>query len=384
MRVRMLPSPRHAGGGEVEFTFTGPANGAAEFKETGEAVHTIRGWFGKMLGRSDEGGSAREMVTVYTDIEAPTPALFSDVTAYSGLGAGRQLTLQPAAHGSLAASDSFPEAADKGQVNTRTYEENGARSFTGALQGGEGTFRCTGSTCTVTADDEGALTFEGAWTFAFDEEAMVDEADEDYLHFGYWLKTIKEEDGDTYLFQTFWGGEEPFLETGARISGLEGAAIYAGPAAGVYVRKTLKADGRINTATSGHFTANTELTATFGQTAEESIAPSDLFSIHGTVKDFMDGGKSLHGWTVNLNKATFADRVGTQTSNHESNFAATTAGSETAAKGAWRGGFFGNPAVPGADTYPGSVSGEFNANFANGHVSGAFGAVKPKRVLTGI
>ena len=140
----------------------------------------------------------------------------------------------------------FPEAADKGQVNTRTYEENEARSFTGALQGGEGTFRCTGSTCTVTADDEGALTFEGAWTFAFDEEAMVDEADEDYLHFGYWLKTTKEEDGDTYLFQTFWGGEEPFLETGARISGLEGAAIYAGPAAGVYVRKTLKADGRIN------------------------------------------------------------------------------------------------------------------------------------------
>ena len=97
------------------------------------------------------------------------------------------------------------------------------------------------------------------------------------------------------------------------------------------------------------------------------------------MKDFMDGGKSLHGWTVNLNKATFADRVGTQTSNHESNFAATTAGSETAAKGAWRGGFFGNPAVPGADTYPGSVSGEFNANFANGHVSGAFGAVKQKR-----
>ena len=146
-------------GGEVEFTFTGPANGAAEFKETGEAVHTIRGWFGKMLGRSDEGGSAREMVTVYTDIEASTPALFSDVTAYSGLGAGRQLTLQPAAHGSLAASDSFPEAADKGQVNTRTYEENEARSFTGALQGGEGTFRCTGSTCTVTADDEGALSW---------------------------------------------------------------------------------------------------------------------------------------------------------------------------------------------------------------------------------
>ena len=43
--------------------------------------------------------------------------------------------------------------------------------------------------------------------------------------------------------------------------------------------------------------------------------------------------KSLHGWTVNLNKATFADRVGTQTSNHESNFATTTTGSETAAKG---------------------------------------------------
>ena len=195
-------------------------------------------------------------------------------------------------------------------------------------------------------------------------------------------------DGTTYDVNAFSGGAMSFA-TGAttdatnNVDELEGTASYAGPAGGMYVRKSLTSDGDVDAATHGNFTAHANLTAKFGG---DAVAADDQFSISGMVKNFMDGTTSLDGWSVDLKRANFVDRVEAtgatdpSTPNHRGTFSGATTGD-----GTWSGQFFGPTTTDdnatadvdeGADAYPSGVAGEFNAHFTNGHVSGAFGAVK--------
>lgn len=327
-----------------------------------------------MFSRSDDDN--KETVTVYTDIDKLTVAFNAENVALLAEGSSPTvtddgvLTVDTAlvAH---VVSDGFPAATgNAADTTTRDYEADD--TFSGSFGGAEGEYSCTGGTCMAEAGENGLTTLTGTWTFTPSEDEMTLLPDDDYLHFGYWSQEPISDEG-TYAFRSFHAGSGSNAFTADDVSDLTGTASYAGPAGGMYIRKTLDAaSGAPDVVSSGTFTADTNLTATFGQIPEENvgadtIAPADFFSIKGTVDNFMDGNTSISDWSVKLNKTTFENDVNT--------FDGTTTGSEGANAGTWQGRFFGN-GDPDTTDHPGSVAGEFNAHFLNGHVNGAFGAVR--------
>ena len=111
------------------------------------------------------------------------------------------------------------------------------------------------------------------------------------------------------------------------------------------------------------FTAKAVLKAYFGQTTEETIAPSLLNSINGSISDIVDGNGDTvdEDWTVELLKTAI-----------ESN--GSYEGDATG-MGSYSGQFHGSStAVENVVPMPSSTSGTFDAHFSNGHVLGAFGA----------
>ena len=119
--------------------------------------------------------------------------------------------------------------------------------------------------CTVDIDAKGKITGMGdGWIFTPDSDVTVDVADTDYLHYGVWLKKTTDEDGVvTYNeVETFAGSSIPASED-TELASVKGSATYSGGATGVYVHEMLNAAGNIDSATSGHFTADVALTAYF-------------------------------------------------------------------------------------------------------------------------
>ena len=124
-------------------------------------------------------------------------------------------------------------------------------------------------------------------------------------------------------------------------------------------------------ATSGHFTADVSLMATFGQVPVSAtdttgtIAPNLLNTVSGTIDNFMLSGGEENEWSVAL-QGTITPAGGTASGTAkggegDGSFSATFHGSVTAA-------------ADGTVPRPGSVVGEFNAGFTDGSVAGAFGA----------
>ena len=380
--------------------------------DAADAPHAVKGWH----GRNFKLGEETEYVTVYTNIEAPGPSSFNvkhnDADVYISAtdlvtGAITLLADTPVAIAALAdfaASEDFPTAA------------NVDVSLGGTFDGTPGEFKCSGADaaiCSITTDADGELTsLGGTWTFTPDDGvaatvAKPTQTDGDYLHFGYWVNSMEDEGETSYEFQAFSGGKKPFYlrdEDGDLTNNVDtvvGAATYAGPAGGMYVLKSLMANGDVASAASGSFTADAELTAKFGG---PSVSEDDWFSISGTVTDFMDGMmRRLDGWSVDLKRADFVNRDKDGTLNRvvvddepTGNSHSTTFGGATTGGGTWSGEFFGTaknivsavpasgevddddfvPAVPAVPaSMPSSVAGQFNGHFANGHVNGAFGAV---------
>ena len=136
--------------------------------------------------------------------------------------------------------------------------------------------------------------------------------------------------------------------------------------------------GGVESSTSGHFTADVSLTATFGQlladqtdTDSGTIAPGMLNTITGSISNFVLSGGEDNDWAVNLTDGVITP-VG-----------ATFAGSAEGggASGSFSGQFHGpTPLTPSttdaadATVAPLHAVGEFNANLRNGTVAGAFGA----------
>ena len=270
-----------------------------------------------------------------------------------------------------------------GTATTLTYladvastDDDEAHEVAGTYNGAMGTYRCNGTTdCTVTADAMGEITeITGEWIFTPDAGAMSLVADADYLHYGFWLKRTTDSDGAvTYNeIETF---AESSVQASGRVTSVTGSADYQGGAVGVYaIRHGYDpTDGELDDATSGHFSARVVLRATFGQTAENDIPPNQLNSLTGTIDQFVLQHGEENDWSVDLQGSIAAD-TGTA-----SGTASDDADDSKAPAGSYSATFHGDvtAAADGTVPHPGAVVGEFNANFEQGRVAGAFGATKP-------
>ena len=97
-----------------------------------------------------------------------------------------------------------------------------------------------------------------------------------------------------------------------------------------------------------------------------TIAPNQLNTITGTIDDFVLSGGEANIWEVTLNRGAITTSDGTASG--------TTTGGGAA--GSYSATFHGSVTAgsDGVVPKPGSVVGEFDANFSNGSVAGAFGA----------
>ena len=254
--------------------------------------------------------------------------------------------------------------------DTATTDMDEAAEVAGTYRGADGKYRCNGTAdCTVTVDDEGAITaMSDGWVFIPDMGATSDQPDYDYYHYGFWLKRTTADGDVTYdEVETFAGSS---VAASGDVSSVEGAATYEGDAAGVYAmrRGYDSGTGRANDSVSGHFTAKARLTARFGG---DTVAAADDDELEGTIDTFVLSGRQTPGWAVKLEKA----EIDASTGMVSAGVASDAAPDSTAADGTFSATFHGS--TGNANTVqPSSVVGEFNANFENGRVAGAFGARK--------
>ena len=202
--------------------------------------------------------------------------------------------------------------------------------------------------------ESGLLT--GSWYFAPDHEeetyvkpaGAADYVEETlYARFGYWLEV---DNAGGVTVHTYAGKGDPATlnQAGDGMTGvsqtLEGTADYAGAAIGMSVFETFSG-GRLESVSSGAFTADVNLTATFGNNP----------MVRGTIDRFR-GSAVDTGWTV-----TLADKPLNQAGNTEGGGIA----------GTWTTGTYGE-----ADERPAGIFGRFDAHMSNGHAAGAFATRK--------
>ena len=335
---------------------------------------------GQMLVRND--GTAREIIVLHTDIEAPKDVQFGRT------GSGYDLTVD--VDSDTSANDSYlvvnaddasklggsrivsPDPGTKILTQWEAMGDNADNVFPGTLDGAAGTFRCQDATCTVTttagatADDDNIVAVTGVLWFTPDAGTTVEIADSDYMTWGFWLDTTTK-DGDIASYDTVQTFVTSNLDpTDETLADVTGTATYNGDAAGVYVHETKMEDGALDTATSGRFTADVKLMADFDGSTTRVVN-----SIVGTISNFdLDGGPA-NKWNVDVSAGITAD------------FAlenGVASGGVTGSNGSIAGQFHGTAADrdgDGAETNlaaPPVLVGEFNANFVNGSVAGAYGA----------
>ena len=323
-------------------------------------------WNSVTLTKTDDITEASDTVVLYTDIAAPTDKLFTDrymTEMRDDIFAADTLD----AYLKLARSDAFPD----GSSTTLTYGEEGglAKSLAGTFDGVPGNFVCMSPTCSITTNAKGELASVGAdetWRFSptAPNTATVKEPDVAYAYFGWWLNKPKKND-DPHMVDVFAGGTVEHAATPD--SAILGTAKYAGTAAGKYVTKNLSA-GVHSDSGVGHFTANANLTADFGEAG-------DAGNIGGSVTGFvLDDVTAASSWKVILEDAPIsgANFVGST----EVTFGGPTTATD-AGVGDWQGSFYG--AGAGTDDAPSTVAGTFDAVTDSAAVIGGFGATKVKK-----
>ena len=367
-------------GGAVEVTITDPSSmpGDPEFTKTADlpAAGGINGSMHVREMRDTAGDGVTEQAGVYTDIKAPTPTPFADVHMLDvnpmtpGGNDWQSLNIVDA-NIAMATATKFPgaNAAMTYPNNPNTPEDETV--FEGMFDGAPGSFKCDG--CEVTADMSGVLTVtQGRLWFtpnaANDPNApgTVDVADSDYLHFGFWVKKMEKDGKTTYEEVQTFAASSLSATPDSEIGLVAGTADYNGGAAGAYVMESLNSDGTVDKATAGTFAADVTLTAKFGGT---SVAMDEHFTISGEVTDFVLSGGEENKWSVDLDTASFSSG---------NTFTGTAIGESNGTNGAsrnWGGTFYGDTAAGTAA--PGTVAGEFNADFPNGVAAGAFAGRKP-------
>ena len=266
-----------------------------------------------------------EVMIVATDIDAPMPTPFADVPGQALNARDLDPAVDADADGtadndhtaltvantanvrSLVEASAFYAGSGSSAVltfdsdDTATTDMDEAYETAGTYNGAPGTYRCNADApCTIIVSADGAITNIGTgWVFTPDAGAMSLVADTDYLHYGFWLKRTTASDGAvTYdEVQTFAGSS---VAASGDIQNVTGTASYQGGAVGVYMMKHAYSptDGQLVDATSGHFRAEANLTATFGQ--DGNIPPNMLNSLTGTIDQFELSGGETNDWSVNL------------------------------------------------------------------------------------
>ena len=321
-------------------TITVTVNGANDDADVTFMKYTdldgAAGHKGQMQTRSmdagDDGNVVTEVALVYTDIDAPVATAFGTVHTLDVRVDGEDATVadpDDALH--VVADDLTHVKASKftapaGTVgttvlrfqhevedtaNTDEDESMTAAEIMGTFEGAMGTYKCNAdSECTVTVDTKGVVSgvsTDDDWIFIPADGETVDVDDVDYLRYGAWLQRTADKDGATTYneVETFAGSE---VERSGSVADVEGSAKYEGGAAGVYVKNVFTSEGEIDTATSGHFTADAELNATFGQVEDDAnvgtIADNLLNTLTGTINNFKLSGSEENEWSVSLQGAT--------------------------------------------------------------------------------
>ncbi len=326
---------------------------------------------GQMLTRDI--GSSREIIVVHTDIEAPKPTAFSkvyrlDANNDTDTTADDFRALQVNTTDHLAHVDLGLTIPDEGATTRKEFDNDDGTTpavnegmHRGSFDGAMGTYLCTDADCVVTINDKGKATaMTGTWTFTPDSGAMVDVADKDYMHYGFWLETTTK-DGAVSSYdtvQTFAFSSLP--DAAGTLDEVTGTAEYSGGAAGVYVHNTLNPDSTVAVKTSGRFTADVSLNVAFdGSTTRKEN------SIHGSISNFqLEHGES-HNWNVGITAGITSEFV------LENGVASGMKGNEGSRS--LTGQFHAPNGRAPADA-PEVLVGEFNTTFVNGSATGAFGA----------
>ena len=376
----------------------------------------------------DDGNVVTEIVIVGTDIDEPKATPFAMVTGQmlnardldedvnaddegSAMDDWTALTVnvagspeENAAIFELVMSDAF--AAGTGASVTHNfprYQEDSddvmsgdqtieAFETIGTYNGAMGMYRCDSATsdCSATVNDKGEITgMSEGWVFTPGDGETSDVQDATYLSYGFWLKNTMDADGATTYdeVETFTraDGIVPTVDSGLRV--VTGSADYKGDTVGVYVKNVTDNAGAITSATSGHFAATVDLSATFGG---GGVPANDQFTIGGTITDFVLQHGEENDWAVKLGLADFSggrDGGGEPGKSAPGNsitnaFSGVATGDSTAGAGKWNGIFHGvagdvdhdsDPDTATVNTAPVAVIGEFNANFTDGTAAGGFG-----------
>ena len=346
------------------------------------------------MDADDDGNVVEEVVMVHTDVEAPTPTAFAMVETldanpettggsdFQSLGIDNGGTndnlgmLETDGITSTGAGTVTLLPAREDDPSTMDMDETRMAFSTPAMfRGAPGTLTCGGTNdCTATLDADGDITaVTGGWIFTPDQGATIDIPDSDYLHYGFWLMRTTDKDGVlTYNeVETFAGSS---IAASGSVASVRGTATYSGGALGVYVHSVTNPDGTEASATSGHFTADVALTATFAQTTADDDGGAGqiplvlLNSITGTINNFMlSGHDEGPGWMVSLERSDSNDTDGTE------NGVAKGGGADGTYTATYHGPVLDADSNP---IQPHTVVGEFNAFFSNGSVAGGFGARK--------
>ena len=334
----------------------------------------------------DNGGGVSEIISIMTDIEAPKSMAFNKVYDLTLNDDPDRTGDQFSSYAVLAddngkiASSEFPSTPDTDREfspDDATTDDENEGKFRGTFDGAPGTFECvvTSGTCDISTDEDGkieALT-AGDWEFTPDAGAMVSVADSDYLHYGFWLKKTVADGVTTYdEVQTFAGSSLDATSTTDLGNVVDGSAKYEGGAHGVYTYYTVNPDTSVDSRSAGTFTADVALTAYFG--AQDTVAAVKQNKLEGTVSKFELSGGESNNWEITLGVSTTANI------SSSGSFTDGVAMVKGQADATWSATFHGVGAdLDGAGSEtdlapPPVVVGEFNGNFGNGSVAGAYGA----------
>ena len=227
--------------------------------------------------------------------------------------------------------------------------------FSGTFHGASGEFRCIGSgdgACTVQYTGVNYNLGNGVWTFRTSKNSKVNVPDAQYMHFGWWRRqTIS--DG-MFRYGTFRGTNGSPLN-GTGFNGLEGTAVYQGPAIGQYAIYAPLSP----LSNHGNFNATARLTANFGN-------ETDGGNISGSITGF----DVNPGWTVTLKETTMPSGAIAQGD------VSWMIDGNTEDGGNWDATFHAD-LEDHIDTRPDGVTGTFSAHYDTvGRMVGAFGAHK--------
>ena len=337
----------------------------------------------RMMEADDDDNVVEEVVIVTTDIDAPDATPFGEVYTLnvstdtdndSPTVTNEALTIDGSdmdVLGRVMSNSFVPNMDAETTMLTFDADEAGmtgdqADEVGGTYAEAMGTYRCNGGTdCTVTLDDEGTITeMSAGWIFTPDTGVRVDVQDDDFLHYGFWLRRTTDEDGVLTYNEVETFAVSSVTATGST-SAVLGTATYEGGATGVYVHTVDNPDGTRNKATSGHFTADASLTANFGG---NDVAVSMQQTLTGTIDSFRLSGGEANSWSVALESAASSD---------DGTHSGTAMGGLRGEDGSFNSTFHGPNVDADSDPIaPHTVVGEFNADFTNGSVAGAFGARK--------